>query len=277
MMASVWTGARLKNYGYVGFCIVVSAIVVYLKVVSSSTSSESSLLAPLPAVVHSTDAEAPQAGDDGRRLSVKLPTTDVQKIALMTTIPLAPETLASLGARMYRWYKLTWLQRTNRNRARLWWFKKRHQKRSDHQRLFDDSGGQGFILSLPDRPNQLVKVIHREDIWDINLTPVVLSKLLTGVKKHPNIMQQSQVPVMYDPKSQLLFFFCEKIPGESLYNWFRQGPNRQERLIMALDMIPQITAGLFFLHKNGISHMDVKPDNVMIYQEGRTPEGRPSK
>ncbi len=66
--------------------------------------------------------------------------------------------------------------------------------------------------------------------------------------------------------------FAEYVEGGSLEEWIRSGRlyegGRQEALERILDISIQFAWGLHFAHEHGMVHQDVKPQNVMMTQDG---------
>ena len=63
----------------------------------------------------------------------------------------------------------------------------------------------------------------------------------------------------------LHFIVMEYVSGESLGELIR---NQRLDLDQALDYAVQVAEGLERAHRNGVIHRDLKPDNVMVSNEG---------
>ncbi len=61
------------------------------------------------------------------------------------------------------------------------------------------------------------------------------------------------------------FIAMEFIEGESLDNQIAQGPLKLDE---ALDIAQQIAKGLEAAHKKGVVHRDIKPQNIMVGEDG---------
>ena len=79
---------------------------------------------------------------------------------------------------------------------------------------------------------------------------------------HPNIV------AIYDYGhigTEFLFFVMEFVDGTDLGDIMRTGRMTRE---LALQLLPQICAGLEYAHSKGIVHRDIKPANIMLTRQG---------
>jgi serine/threonine protein kinase len=79
---------------------------------------------------------------------------------------------------------------------------------------------------------------------------------------HPNIV------AIYDYGhlgSEFLYFVMEFVDGTDLAEIMRLGRMTSE---IALQLLPQICAGLEYAHSKGIVHRDIKPANIMLTRQG---------
>jgi len=79
---------------------------------------------------------------------------------------------------------------------------------------------------------------------------------------HPNIV------AIYDYGhlgSEFLFFVMEFVDGTDLGGIMNQGRMTPD---LALQLLPQICAGLEYAHAKGIVHRDIKPANIMLTRQG---------
>ncbi|MHB1081548.1 MAG: protein kinase domain-containing protein [Prosthecobacter sp.] len=79
---------------------------------------------------------------------------------------------------------------------------------------------------------------------------------------HPNIV------AIYDYGhigTDFLFFVMEFVDGTDLGEIMRTGRMTRE---LALQLLPQICAGLEYAHSKGIVHRDIKPANIMLTRQG---------
>jgi len=79
---------------------------------------------------------------------------------------------------------------------------------------------------------------------------------------HPNIV------AIYDYGhigTEFLFFVMEFVDGTDLGEIMRTGRMTRE---LALQLLPQICAGLEYAHSKGIVHRDIKPANIMLTRQG---------
>src|SRR4030095_12931828 len=78
---------------------------------------------------------------------------------------------------------------------------------------------------------------------------------------HPNILTIYEI----DQTDSLHFIATEYVEGETLRQHMRDAPMK---LGEVLDIATQIASGLSAAHAAGIVHRDVKPENVMLRQDG---------
>ena len=78
---------------------------------------------------------------------------------------------------------------------------------------------------------------------------------------HPNVCRVYEI----DQVGGKIFIAMEFIEGESLDKQIEQGPLKLDE---ALDIAQQIAKGLEVAHKKGIVHRDIKPQNIMLGEDG---------
>ena len=85
--------------------------------------------------------------------------------------------------------------------------------------------------------------------------------MLAAAFNHPNIATVHDV----GEKDDVTFIVMELVRGESLRNLVREEPLDIGR---AIDIATGIAAGLARAHREGVLHRDLKPDNVVLTDEG---------
>lgn len=80
--------------------------------------------------------------------------------------------------------------------------------------------------------------------------------------QHPNLV------VVHDfgEADGLFFIVMEYVEGPTLRKLIQSGELSPER---SLEIVPQICAGLLFMHQQGLIHRDIKPENILIGDDGR--------
>ena len=83
---------------------------------------------------------------------------------------------------------------------------------------------------------------------------------------HPNLVACDQVRLYYDQP----LIFMEYIQGRDLARLTAEGRNAPPCLtsIKLLDVFIQVARGLGYAHSLGLSHLDIKPRNVLVEQDG---------
>lgn len=126
-------------------------------------------------------------------------------------------------------------------------------KRTEVYLAVDEQSGDQVILKAPsvnyeDDPDYIDHFLHEEWVGRRLNNPHVLT-----IKTD-------------DRKRQCLYYVTEYIEGQSLRQWMHDNPNPS--LIEVRDIAEQITKGLRAFHRMEMIHQDLKPENIMIDQEG---------
>ena len=83
-----------------------------------------------------------------------------------------------------------------------------------------------------------------------------------GALNHPNIMAVYDA----DVDGPIPYVVCELLEGKTLRSLIAEGSITTRK---AIEYTKQIAAGLAAAHDKGITHRDVKPDNVFVTEDGR--------
>ena len=113
-----------------------------------------------------------------------------------------------------------------------------------------------------------IKVIHQHLANDANFQEKFVLEAKTAAKlSHPNLVN------VFDQGSDsgTTYLVMEYVPGITLRDALNEyGPLPTVR---ALEMMAQILSGLAAAHRAGILHRDLKPDNVLLADDGRVKLG----
>ena len=116
--------------------------------------------------------------------------------------------------------------------------------------------------------NVAIKIMHGHLVYD----PAYAQKFITEARHtarltHPNIVS------VYDQgqEGDILFLVMEYLPGMTLRELLNDFG--QLTVDQALDITTAVLQGLDAAHREGIMHRDVKPENVMLVDDGRIKVG----
>lgn len=121
-----------------------------------------------------------------------------------------------------------------------------------------------LALDLENNKELILKtpsVNYCDDAW--YLDGFVREEWIGQRLKHPGLMKTYQI----NRPKQFLYFATEYIKGITLKQWIIQNPNPD--LNQVIPYIEQIASALRAMHRQDVIHQDLKPDNIMINEQGR--------
>ena len=82
---------------------------------------------------------------------------------------------------------------------------------------------------------------------------------------HPNVVRVLDISKMIEGRLTLVM---ERVSGETLRQWLAQERKREPQTLRRL--AEDLLAGLDYLEQQGVTHKDIKPDNLLIHEGGLT-------
>ena len=132
-------------------------------------------------------------------------------------------------------------------------------------------GGMGSVYAAidPERDEPVaLKVLSKDFKYDAGMRARFRMEAKVGLTvDHPNLLRTLAHGTTDDVFGEMDYVVMELFPGIALHELLSvHGPLSWA---MASDIISQAAAGLQYLHDRGLFHRDVKPDNLLIDEEGR--------
>jgi serine/threonine protein kinase len=130
--------------------------------------------------------------------------------------------------------------------------------------------GQGstcVVIEATDRSSgkdYAVKVMSSSNLKDRNLIPRVTREIsILGDLSHDNIVRFHEVIHAND----FIFLVTENCSGGDILAWITDGRTADKQTLKRL--FHDVLIGLQYLHRRGIAHNDIKPDNIIVDASGR--------
>ncbi len=83
---------------------------------------------------------------------------------------------------------------------------------------------------------------------------------------HKNLLMTYEQSYHKRHKKNYLYFLIEHIKGKTLAQWIEDNPQPDIKVVVSL--VEQIISGIRAIHRMEMLHRDLKPDNIMITDEG---------
>jgi len=129
-------------------------------------------------------------------------------------------------------------------------------------------GAMGIVLKVWDTLEEVYKAIKMVPP-EVAFDKLSFNQLKQEVNSSSKVIHPNVIKVMGLEEFQGLFFIVmELIDGETLADKLADAPDGKLNESKVLEYMGQICLGLNEAHKNGVIHLDLKPQNIMVKKNG---------
>ncbi len=148
--------------------------------------------------------------------------------------------------------------------------------------LGEGGNAQVFLVedTLERGQRSAMKVFHRQSLdARAELEHIWNEIAILATLHHPNLVHVFDFGVVRSSEEKSLldrrFLTMEYIQGVSADAWCRTVPSGQDRATHLKHVLLQVLQVLAYVHRRGIIHFDIKPDNLLVISGGESGSGLP--
>ena len=150
------------------------------------------------------------------------------------------------------------------------------------KKLGEGGSGEVYLVedSLRQRRQSAMKILHggdRSDDAAVDQFRTEVSVLAT--LQHPNLTRVYDFGTIHQCDDPALegrrFFTMECINGVRALEWWRTQRSSRDRVARLHHVVRQALGMLSYVHRQGIIHFDIKPDNLLLVQTGESDDPFP--
>jgi tetratricopeptide (TPR) repeat protein len=145
-------------------------------------------------------------------------------------------------------------------------------------------GGSGEVYLVEDTLNQrrqcAMKILHGETQSDRGIVAQFRNEVSILVTlHHPNLVRVFDFGTIRESDDPALrgrpFFTMECVIGQTALEWWRTQGSRRDHVARLHNIIRQALGALAYVHRQGIIHFDIKPENLLVLSGGEDGDSFP--
>jgi tetratricopeptide (TPR) repeat protein/tRNA A-37 threonylcarbamoyl transferase component Bud32 len=143
------------------------------------------------------------------------------------------------------------------------------------KKLGEGGGGEVFLVedTLKQRQQLAMKILRQQDQSDAAVDEQFRNEVsMLATLHHPNLVRMFDFGIVRHAVEPVQrgrrFFTMEYIHGLTAKEWWRDLRTYQDRVVQLKHFVLQALGVLSYVHRQGIIHFDVKPENLLLISSG---------